>query len=90
MVGAQKGAPRSIVCIFLLFFIVLNDDLSPAFAPHRMQIESLKGGFFCVWDPLVTYLSRYFNSLRANQFQPIANEKCWYRRWYFRFDINLY
>nr|WP_249926377.1 hypothetical protein [Escherichia coli] len=60
------------------------------FAPHRMQIESLKGGFFCVWDPLVTYLSRYFNSLRANQFQPIANEKCWYRRWYFRFDINLY
>ncbi|EEW0594140.1 hypothetical protein DFZ45_21220 [Escherichia coli] len=59
-------------------------------APHRMQIESLKGGFFCVWEPLVTYLSRYFNSLRANQFQPIANKKCWYRRWYFRFDINLY
>ena len=58
--------------------------------PHRMQIESLKGGFFCAWDPLVTYLSRYFNSLRANKFQPIANEKCWYRRWYFRFDINFY
>ncbi len=49
-----------------------------------------QGRLFCVWDPLVTYLSRYFNSLRANQFQPIANEKCWYRRWYFRFDINLY
>ncbi len=35
MVGAQKGAFRSAVFIFLLFFIVLHDDLSPAFAPYK-------------------------------------------------------
>ncbi|ECI3630191.1 hypothetical protein DK762_05785 [Salmonella enterica subsp. houtenae] len=43
MVGAQKGAFRSAVFIFLLFFIVLHDDLSPAFAPRiKKQAENLK------------------------------------------------
>ncbi|EAA4195103.1 hypothetical protein DKP24_06450 [Salmonella enterica subsp. enterica serovar Stanley] len=46
MVGAQKGALRSIVCTFLLFFIVLNDDLSPAFAPSDAIISYLRVAFF--------------------------------------------
>ncbi|EDN4362736.1 hypothetical protein CK781_001780 [Salmonella enterica subsp. enterica serovar Paratyphi A] len=40
MVGAQKGAFRSAVFIFLLFFIVLHDDLSPAFAPYKAFFKS--------------------------------------------------
>ena len=31
-VGAQKGALSSVLYIFCLYFIGLNDDLSPAFA----------------------------------------------------------
>lgn len=42
MVGAQKGAFRSAVFIFLLFFIVLHDDLSPAFAPYKAFLSLLK------------------------------------------------
>lgn len=44
MVGAQKGALQRAVFIFSLFFIVLYDDLSPAFAPNRQPIH-LKASF---------------------------------------------
>ncbi|EED7554547.1 hypothetical protein ZJ64_002843 [Salmonella enterica subsp. enterica] len=53
MVGAQKGAFRSAVFIFLLFFIVLHDDLSPAFAPSDAIISCLRVAFLC------PFLSRF-------------------------------
>lgn len=52
MVGAQKGALQSAVFIFSLFFMVLHDDLSPAFAPKALREKEAahRGGFFCVWS----------------------------------------
>ncbi|EDW6592014.1 hypothetical protein GVB45_001336 [Salmonella enterica] len=56
MVGAQKGALRSIVCTFLLFFIVLNDDLSPAFAPGACKWTSTEIFFMSKIQKLPTFL----------------------------------
>ncbi|EDQ2020773.1 hypothetical protein ABM79_000778 [Salmonella enterica subsp. enterica serovar Stanley] len=56
MVGAQKGALRSIVCTFLLFFIVLNDDLSPAFAPSDAIISYLRVAFLCPFPFRFVYI----------------------------------
>ncbi|EDQ2966899.1 hypothetical protein GQ082_001096 [Salmonella enterica] len=56
MVGAQKGALRSIVCTFLLFFIVLNDDLSPAFAPKAYKWTSTEIFFMPKIQKLPTFL----------------------------------
>ncbi|WP_252145372.1 hypothetical protein [Yokenella regensburgei] len=45
--GAQMGAHVMAYIIYLLFFIYLNDDLSPAFAPSDMQIKGyLRVAFF--------------------------------------------
>lgn len=46
MVGAQKGALQSDFFIFSLFFIVLHDDLSPAFAPLDANQSRLRAAFF--------------------------------------------
>ncbi|EDV0403965.1 hypothetical protein ZA60_003734 [Salmonella enterica subsp. enterica] len=56
MVGAQKGALRSAVCIFLLFFIVLHDDLSPAFAPGAYKWTSTEVFFMPEIQKLSTFL----------------------------------
>ena len=48
LLGAQNGAQVISYKIFIIMFNELYSYSSPAFAPHRMQIESLKGGFFCV------------------------------------------
>ncbi|EDQ1419053.1 hypothetical protein GPM40_001907 [Salmonella enterica] len=57
MVGAQKGAFRSAVFIFLLFFIVLYDDLSPAFAPKACKRTSTEIFFISKIQKLPTFLS---------------------------------
>ena len=46
MVGAQKGALWSVLYIFYLYFIGLNDDLSPAFAPKDANQSRLRAAFF--------------------------------------------
>ncbi|EDW2077481.1 hypothetical protein UP27_000687 [Salmonella enterica subsp. enterica serovar Hvittingfoss] len=56
MVGAQKGAFRSAVFVFLLFFIVLHDDLSPAFAPGAYKWTSTEVFFMPEIQKLSTFL----------------------------------
>lgn len=56
MVGAQKGAFRSAVFVFLLFFIVLHDDLSPAFAPGACKWTSTEIFFMSKIQKLPTFL----------------------------------
>ncbi|KNL83483.1 hypothetical protein DD53_04140 [Salmonella enterica subsp. enterica serovar Litchfield] len=54
--GAQKGAFRSAVFVFLLFFIVLHDDLSPAFAPKAYKWTSTEVFFMPKIQKLPTFL----------------------------------
>lgn len=34
-----------------------------------------QGGFFCAWNPVFTYHSRYINSLKANQLQRTSTNR---------------
>ncbi|EDR6815261.1 hypothetical protein GOO45_004375 [Salmonella enterica] len=56
MVGAQKGALQRVVFIFSLFFIVLHDDLSPAFAPKAYKWTSTEVFFISKINKLPTFL----------------------------------
>ncbi|EAU2362852.1 hypothetical protein ZH03_002639 [Salmonella enterica subsp. enterica] len=62
--GAQKGAFRSAVFVFLLFFIVLHDDLSPAFAPKACKWTSTEV-FFMPKIRAIQGLPRFFLQLKS-------------------------